>query len=169
MNGLKITTVSRGAGFTIVELLIVIVVIAALAAITVVAYSGIQQRALFSSYQSDIKLLDKAIKMYYADNGTYPYSGASGSCWTNQTTGTGNFIAGLAPTYISKIPDVPAHNGGSNYYAYCFTALGTNYKIIRLVVGGQTLPAIESNGNPNIDPTRPTRGWGFWSSGCSTC
>ena len=35
----------RNRGFTFVELLIVIVVIAILAAITVVAYSGIQNRA----------------------------------------------------------------------------------------------------------------------------
>lgn len=80
MNGLKDAVIRRDRGFTIVELLIVIVVIAVLAAITVVAFSGIQQRALFSSYQSDIKLLDKAIKMYYAENGTYPYTGVTASC-----------------------------------------------------------------------------------------
>ena len=169
MNGLKITVGRRESGFTIVELLIVIVVIAVLAAITIVAYNGIQARALFSSYQSDIKIIDKAIKMYHADNGNYPHTGTTGSCWTNQATGTGNFITGLAPIYISKVPSTPAHNGGNNYYAYCFTAYGADYKVIRLVVGGQTLPTIESTGNPNIDPTRPTRGWGFWSAGCSAC
>lgn len=48
-------------GFTIVELLIVIVVIAILAAITVVSYNGIQARAQQSKVASDISTLNKAI------------------------------------------------------------------------------------------------------------
>ena len=43
----------RKAGFTIVELLIVIVIIGILAAITIVAYNGIQQRAQAATVQSD--------------------------------------------------------------------------------------------------------------------
>jgi prepilin-type N-terminal cleavage/methylation domain-containing protein len=42
-------------GFTIVELLIVIVVIAILAAISIVAYTGIQNRANDAALQSDAK------------------------------------------------------------------------------------------------------------------
>ena len=42
-------------GFTIVELLIVIVVIGILAAITIVAYNGIQQRARTATVQVDMK------------------------------------------------------------------------------------------------------------------
>lgn len=49
-------TVSR-EGFTIVELLIAIVIIGILAAITVVAYSGIQNRAYDASVQADLKML----------------------------------------------------------------------------------------------------------------
>ncbi|MCD8561836.1 prepilin-type N-terminal cleavage/methylation domain-containing protein [Candidatus Saccharibacteria bacterium] len=41
-------------GFTIVELLIVIVVIATLAAITLVAYNGIRERAQVSAVQSAV-------------------------------------------------------------------------------------------------------------------
>lgn len=50
-------------GFTIVELLIVIVVIAILAAITVVAFNGIQQRAKNQQASSDLATLAKAIHM----------------------------------------------------------------------------------------------------------
>ena len=49
------------SGFTIVELLIVIVVIAILAAITVVAFNGIQGRAQTSKINSDFSTLSKAI------------------------------------------------------------------------------------------------------------
>lgn len=48
-------------GFTIVELLIVVVVIAILAAITIVAYNGIQNRAQAARADSDIATYNKAI------------------------------------------------------------------------------------------------------------
>lgn len=59
-------------GFTIVELLIVIVVIGILAAITVVAYNGIQQRAQNTVLTSDLANAIKAMRVYHADNGSYP-------------------------------------------------------------------------------------------------
>lgn len=51
----------RQEGFTIVELLIVIVVIGILAAITIVAFNGIQTRANVQSVNSDLAMLAKAI------------------------------------------------------------------------------------------------------------
>ncbi len=58
-------------GFTIVELLIVIVVIGILAAITIVAYNGVQSRARESSLRSDLTNIAKQLEMYRAD-GDYP-------------------------------------------------------------------------------------------------
>jgi type IV pilus assembly protein PilA len=49
----------KQTGFTIVELLIVIVVIGILAAITVVAYSGIQQRARDAKIASALQSVNK--------------------------------------------------------------------------------------------------------------
>lgn len=60
-------------GFTIVELLIVIVVIAILAAITIVAYSGIQNRANDVAVQSDLANIAKKYELYKVDNNIYPY------------------------------------------------------------------------------------------------
>ena len=51
------------SGFTIVELLIVIVVIAILAAISVVAYNGIQDRARASRVNTDLENLEKTIQL----------------------------------------------------------------------------------------------------------
>ena len=62
-------------GFTIVELLIVIVVIAILAAITIVAYNGIQNRAKQSAAQSRLTQANKKILAYAVQNtDTYPES-----------------------------------------------------------------------------------------------
>jgi len=52
---------NKAQGFTIVELLIVIVVIGILAAITIVAYNGIQQRATVAAIQSELAQNAKAI------------------------------------------------------------------------------------------------------------
>ena len=60
------------SGFTIVELLIVIVVIGILAAITVIAYTGIQLRARDGERQQDIASIQKVLELYYIDKETYP-------------------------------------------------------------------------------------------------
>ena len=93
-------------GFTIVELLIVIVVIAILAAITIVAYNGIQQRSRNTTTITAVTAWVKALKLYYADNGSWPpntscigavgsYDG-DGKCWS-----TGSFLVNA--TTVSQV------------------------------------------------------------------
>ena len=62
------------SGFTIVELLIVIVVIAILAAITIVAYNGIQSSARDTKRVSDMNAIQKKLELFYAHEGYYPNS-----------------------------------------------------------------------------------------------
>ena len=59
-------------GFTIVELLIVIVVIAILAAISIVAYNGIQARGKNSAAQSSATAIVKKAEIYKVEVGNYP-------------------------------------------------------------------------------------------------
>jgi prepilin-type N-terminal cleavage/methylation domain-containing protein len=65
----------RQSGFTIVELLIVVVVIAILAAITIIAYNGIRDRSLDSAAASTLSQSVKKIQTYAVQNAdAYPSS-----------------------------------------------------------------------------------------------
>ena len=60
---------NKHKGFTIVELLIVIVVISILAAISIVVYSGIQARARDSTIQGDMSTAMKKLAMQVVEKG----------------------------------------------------------------------------------------------------
>ena len=68
------------SGFTIVELLIVIVVIGILAAITIVAYNGVRQKAQIASVSDGLEKVGKAFTLWSIDEGlsTWPTEPTSG-------------------------------------------------------------------------------------------
>lgn len=122
-------------GFTIVELLIVIVVIAILAAITIVAFNGIQKRGNDSQRKSDIAAIAKALELYYIDNGRYP--AGSGSTTINASWSTTadaswqNLATALAP-YAAKLPRDPISTPGAAVtsgtgYNYAYYANNSSY------------------------------------------
>ena len=91
----------KAYGFTIVELLIVIVIIAILAAISIVAYTGVQERSQKSKVQSDAAQIIKAITLA-REQESKPLKDITGqtytaSACTNQATGTN--LANLARTH----------------------------------------------------------------------
>lgn len=111
---------SPAAGFTIVELLIVIVVIGILAAITVVAYSGIQERARSAGILSNIRQVQKYIEAYNVENGSYPITSATtiagvstsaavtSDAGCSQGTSSASWIPGITQT----LPQSDHNNGG---------------------------------------------------------
>ncbi len=60
------------SGFTIVELLIVIIVIGILAALVLVTFSGVQQKARNTERTTDIKAVASHLEVYNAQFGYYP-------------------------------------------------------------------------------------------------
>lgn len=111
----------KSKGFTIVELLIVIVVISILAAITAVAYNGLQQRARDSDRRQGIATIKKALELYKVDNGGYPQCG--GGTHVGGTGGSGGTVDAclnaLVPTYISSLPKDPLNTiSGNGTYRY---------------------------------------------------
>ncbi|MBL8159042.1 prepilin-type N-terminal cleavage/methylation domain-containing protein [Candidatus Saccharibacteria bacterium] len=67
---------ARQTGFTIVELLIVIVIIGILAVIAIGAFSRAQDQARTATVQSDLKASAKQLEQAKADSGTYPATSA---------------------------------------------------------------------------------------------
>jgi type IV pilus assembly protein PilA len=92
-------------GFTIVELLIVIVVIGILAAIVIVAYNGIQDRAKNTKYQTDATALQKGAEAVNADLGAYPTGTDSATLTTAfNASGTFKIPSGVAVAYVTAAP-----------------------------------------------------------------
>lgn len=122
------------AGFTIVELLIVIVVIGILAAITTIAYSGIQDRAENTKTSQAVAQYVKLMGMYAATYGVYPTSTVPSA------TPTGNFW-GCLPY------DVASCGSSSGASPACFglnhTGQNTAFKT-ELQKTASTLPAVSS-------------------------
>ena len=69
---MKINLRKREQGFTIVELLIVIVVIGILAALVIVQFTNIQARARDTERKSDMRAIQSKLAEFYAINNRYP-------------------------------------------------------------------------------------------------
>lgn len=105
---------SRSA-FTIVELLIVIVVIAILAAITIVAYNGIQTRAKTSSTVNKVTAYTKLINLYIAGESAYPLT--SSTC-LQVITGTCSSRNSTLDTNLQKYGALPADDAYTDITYY---------------------------------------------------
>lgn len=79
----------KANGFTIVELLIVIVVIGILAAIVIVAFNGIQAKANNTAKISELKSIHKLFEAYKAANGSYPQQQLATDSTIGYCLGTG--------------------------------------------------------------------------------
>ncbi|HEX7368554.1 MAG TPA: prepilin-type N-terminal cleavage/methylation domain-containing protein [Candidatus Saccharimonadales bacterium] len=112
----------RTKGFTIVELLIVIVVIGILAGLVITTYSGIQQRARNTVRQTDLKAVQSQLEAYYATNGYYPANsttdGLGSDSSENQTFVTTN-MKGLDPNAL-RDPTISASS--TNAYSLLTSA-----------------------------------------------
>ena len=99
---------TKARGFTIVELLIVIVVIAILAAITIVAYNGVQNRANNAASTYAANTVMKKIEAANAINTGYP-AGTTVAAYT--ATLAADTTTTLTGTNITIVTAVSAANG----------------------------------------------------------
>jgi prepilin-type N-terminal cleavage/methylation domain-containing protein len=120
MNSLK-DYLRKSKGFTIVELLIVIVVIGILATLVIVTFSGIQQRARDTARQTDINAIQGQVEAYYAQTGTYPTL----AMITDSAFRTKYMKGFPSEALVDPAGNTIAATLGTNGYSYVVTA-GTN-------------------------------------------
>ena len=102
----------KASAFTIVELLVVIVIIAILAAISIVAYTGIQDRAKATQIVSMYNSVDKAFRLVAIDKGWTAWPGDS-----TLSVGSNPLITAIAGTADF-----------SNYLQASVVPTGTNFR-----------------------------------------
>lgn len=131
----SIDSKKRPFGFTVVELLIVIVVIGIIATITVISYSGIQEKSIRTTVETDLRNAGSALESAKAKSGGYPNA---------------------APT------DLPKSDGTQyayTYYSvtksYCLAATSTEGDIPMIYITGGNSTIKEGSCPAETVPTYP--------------
>ena len=99
-------------GFTFVELLVVISIVAILSVIGLVTYAAFLSNTRDAKRQSDLKLIQSALEQYHGDQKYYPYEISPG----------GSLVSG-SKTYLNKVPSDPK---GSPNYSYVSSGASCN-------------------------------------------
>jgi general secretion pathway protein G len=112
-NSLKKILSSKSAGFTMIELLIVMVILALLLVVGLGSFMSSQRKSRDSARKTDIQNIARSLEFYYNDKGAYPiYTGKDGILgqdWGEAFVDPDN----VSTLYMNLLPMDP---GGSTYY-----------------------------------------------------
>ncbi len=114
-------------GFTLIELLVVIAIIGLLATLSVVALNNARQKSRDAKRVADIKQIQTALELYYADQDGYPSFGSGITLGSSDydvlcdtSAGFQGNTTGCNTVYMGQVPSAPTPPS-SNAYTYCST------------------------------------------------
>lgn len=156
---------SDRAGFTLLEMLLVVVILAMMAGILVPVLERELIVAADSRRASDLKTVQSAVESYYRTHDSYP---DTAGVWQGDAPNFGGFgyaaagyLPGIVPDYLQALPEDPSNafpDGADGGYMY--RSDGSDYKFVI-----NLSPEFYLNGNPFFDPTRPNTAWQVSSPG----
>lgn len=85
------TLKKKKKGFTLLELLVVLAILAILIAIAIPVYKNQKEKAAITAHNANVRVLETAVESYRQDNGKLPED-----------------LDKLVPNYIKSVPKVPA-------------------------------------------------------------
>jgi len=106
---------NKASGFTIIELLVVVVIIGILAAITIVSYRSLSARANEAAILSDLANAKKQFELYKIEHGFYPTGFGASNCLTGSTNPTPDTKYCLKSSIGGAYGLVYSGSGGSDY------------------------------------------------------
>jgi general secretion pathway protein G len=141
------------AGFTIIEIAVVVSVIAIIASIIIVSFTQVQKDSRDRDRTADILSLENALKAYFNDNNEYP-----GVCPSGDNYGCAASLLDplLVPRYIPQIPKDP--KGGD--YSYVRGPVASATPAFGILVGFEGTAQCKAGVNVAA---------GWWGSSVPTC
>lgn len=149
-------------GFTLVELLIVIIIIGVLSTMALTIYTGAQKSARTAKRLEDMNAIKNALEVYYSVNKSYPV--IANSAWNSECAAWGNkasneVIPGLVPKYMQAFPADPSMDKANSTSCYLYQSDGKDYKLLDHVIaefGGTPAERIKAySTQPSLlDPAR---------------
>lgn len=114
---------NKNFGFTLIELLVVIAIIGFISVLAVAAMTSIRAKSRDAKRLADIKQIQAALNLYYADRRMYPTLAAYLGLATNRkclnTIAAGFTTSGCPNAFMADIPKDPgAGTAATNQYYY---------------------------------------------------
>ena len=123
-------------GFSLVELLVVITIIAILSVVAYTAVGGQTVKAKNSRRMQDISTMQQALEIYFAENSSYPDSLDAGD--TVNTHHRKINETQLGKKYISNMPTDPWSTSAKKVYYYYDILTGNKQYQIAATIEGET-------------------------------
>lgn len=130
-------------GFTLIELLIVVLIISILSGLllTVINPTGVRKKTRDSQRKADLKKVQAALELYYADYRKYPDTTVLGPNWqVVGVAGADTVYDALANNsngnYLNNVPRDPKGQEGDAAYQGAFTCGGTYDYSYKTSAGG---------------------------------